>query len=104
MPAATAPPKSRRFGVNFDTFTGGAALLTNRRLDGVVLESLEEASADLVTGLPNVRTVTTDIFPPLCQRAQPVAGRRSKVKPARVDGRSGSPECPTIDPDTIQQY
>ena len=56
MPAATAPPKSRRFGVNFDTFTGGAALLTNRRLVGVVLESLEEASADLVTALPHLNS------------------------------------------------
>lgn len=37
-------------------FTCGAALLTNGRLVGVIVESLEEASADLVTALPDLNS------------------------------------------------
>lgn len=49
-------PTEPGVGTGFDIFTGGAALLTNRCLVGVVVESLKEASADLVAALPHLNS------------------------------------------------
>lgn len=50
---------------NSDIFTSGAALLTSRCLVGVVVESLEEASADLVAALPHLNSYHRHSFPSL---------------------------------------
>lgn len=57
LPAATtSTTRTPGVGAYFDILTSGAALLTNRRLVGVVVESLEEAGADLVTALAHLNS------------------------------------------------
>ena len=57
LPAATtSTTPTPGVGACFDIRTSGAALLTNRRLVGVVVESLEEAGADLVTALAHLNS------------------------------------------------